>query len=179
MFLSHRFHGARVVLLASSVVLCAAFASAQDAPVYGRTRALDESRSQAEQQAEQTVSLSAEKLITLLQKETGLLLEVKKLLVRKAFEQGRILESKDLTDEALFRLMREDENIRVLATQEVMKRRYIQALPTEEERQREASPCVGSIPSTRESSTPETPDQTGNSSPKARKEDRYWSDEAR
>jgi len=166
-------------MLASLLILSTALMSAQDPPVYGRTRALAESHSQAEQQAEQTVSLSAEKLITLLQKETGLLLEVKKLLVRKAFEQGRILESKDLTDEALFRLMREDENIRVLATQEVMKRRYIQALPTEEERQREASPCVGSIPSTRESSTPETPDQTGNSSPKASKEDRYWSDEAR
>ena len=110
-------------MLASLLILSTALMSAQDPPVYGRTRALAESHSQAEQQAEQTVSLSAEKLITLLQKETGLLLEVKKLLVRKAFEQGRILESKDLTDEALFRLMREDENIRVLATQEVMKRR--------------------------------------------------------
>ena len=154
--------------------------SAQDLPIYGRTRAIDESRSQAEWQAEQTVSLSAEKLISLLQKETGLLLEVKKLLVRKAFDQGRILESKDLTDEALFRLLREDENIRVLATQEVMKRRYIQALPTREERQREASLCVSSIPSTQgESSTPETSDKTGNASPKPSKEDRYWSDQAR
>ena len=154
--------------------------SAQDLPIYGRTRAIDESRSQAEWQAEQTVSLSAEKLISLLQKETGLLLEVKKLLVRKAFDQGRILESKDLTDEALFRLLREDENIRVLATQEVMKRRYIQALPTREERQREASICVSSIPSTQgESSTPETSDKTGNASPKPSKEDRYWSDQAR
>src|ERR1700677_1993872 len=179
MFLPLRFPSAGAVMLASLLIRSTALMSAQDPPVYGRTGALAESHSQAEQQAEQTVSLSAEKLITLLQKETGLLLEVKKLLVRKAFEQGRILESKDLTDEALFRLMREDENIRVLATQEVMKRRYIQALPTEEERQREASPCVGSIPSTRESSTPETPDQTGNSSPKASKEDRYWSDEAR
>ncbi len=154
--------------------------SAQDLPIYGRTRAIDESRSQAEWQAEQTVSLSAEKLISLLQKETGLLLEVKKLLVRRAFDQGRILESKDLTDEALFRLLREDENIRVLATQEVMKRRYIQALPTREERQREASICVSSIPSTQgESSTPETSDKTGNASPKPSKEDRYWSDQAR
>jgi len=154
--------------------------SAQDLPIYGRTRAIDESRSQAEWQAEQTVSLSAEKLISLLQKETGLLLEVKKLLVRRAFDQGRILESKDLTDEALFRLLREDENIRVLATQEVMKRRYIQALPTREERQREASLCVSSIPSTQgESSTPETSDKTGNASPKPSKEDRYWSDQAR
>lgn len=58
---------------------------AQDSPVYGRTWALAESRSQAEQ----TVSLSAEKLIALPQKENGLLLEVKNLLVREAFRAGQ------------------------------------------------------------------------------------------
>jgi hypothetical protein len=138
MFLPTRFPSARAAILASFLVLCTALAAAQDSPVYGRTQALDESRSQAEERAEQTVSLSAEKLIALLQKETGLLLEVKKFLVRKAFEQGRILEPRDLTDEALFRLLREDETIRVLATQEVLKRRYIRALPTSEERQRQS-----------------------------------------
>src|SRR5208282_943348 len=171
-----KFPNATAALLASFLVLCSVLMSAQDLPVYGRTRALDESRSQAERQAEQTVSLSAEKLITLLQKETGLLLEVKKLLVRKAFEQGRILESKDLTDEALFRLLREDENIRVLATQEVSKRLYIQALPTREERQR-GSVVSGYSRSTKEeeSSTQGTPDKTRNTS----QEDRYWSDQER
>jgi protein involved in polysaccharide export with SLBB domain len=176
MFLSHRFHGARAVILASSVALCVAFASAQDVPVYGRTRALDESRSQAEQQAEQTVSLSAEKLIGILQKETGLLLEVKKLLVRKAFEQGRILEPKELTDEALFRLLREDENIRVLATQEVSKRLYIRALPTREERQRDLATRGRSITTKEEeSAAPTNPDKTRNTS----QEDRYWSNQDR
>src|ERR1700723_533474 len=136
-FLLNRSRIATTAVLISLLSLSVAIASAQDSPVYGRTRALDESRSQAEQQAEQTVSLSAEKLIGILQKETGLLLEVKKLLVRKAFEQGRILEPEELTDEALFRLLREDENIRVLATQEVSTRLYIRALPTREERQRE------------------------------------------
>src|SRR5580704_5254658 len=163
MSFERRFPGARAAILASLLIFSTALMSAQDSLVYGRTRALDESRSQAEKQAEQTVSLSAEKLIALLQKETGLLLEVKKLLVRRAFDQGRILDADDLTDDALFRLLREDENIRVLATQEVMKRRYIQALPTREERQREASLCVSSIPSTQgEGSTPETSDKTGN-----------------
>jgi hypothetical protein len=75
---SIRSHCARTAILASLLTLCAGFMSAQDSPVYGRTRALDESHSQAERQAEQMVSLSAEKLIALLQKETGLLLEVKK-----------------------------------------------------------------------------------------------------
>ncbi len=176
MFLSPRFPSARAAILACFLALCTALVCAQDSPVYGRTRALDESRSQAERQAEQTVSLSAEKLITLLQKETGLLLEVKKLLVRKAFEQGRILESRDLTDEALFRLLREDENIRVLATQEVSKRLYIRALPTRDERQRE-SLVSGYSRSTKEeeSSTPENAAKTRSTS----QEDRYWSDQER
>jgi protein involved in polysaccharide export with SLBB domain len=176
MLLLPRFPIARAAILASLLILCTAFVCAQDSPVYGRTRALDESRSQAERQAEQTVSLSAEKLIVLLQKETGLLLEVKKLLVRKAFEQGRILEPRDLTDEALFRLLREDENIRVLATQEVSRRLYIRALPTREERQRESAMSRGSLTTRQEeSSTPETQTKTRSTS----QEDRYWSDQER
>src|SRR5580704_14766705 len=167
---------AKAVILASWLAICTSLVSAQDSPVYGRTRALEESRSQAERQAEQTVSLSAERLITLLQNETGLLLEVKKLLVRKAFEQGRILEPEDLTDEALFRLLREDENIRVLATQEVSKRLYIRALPTPEERQRESVTGAHSI-TTGEEQTPTTanPDKTRPTS----QEERYWSDQER
>jgi len=176
MSLPCRFPSAGAAILASLLTLCTAVMSAQDSSVYGRTRALDQSHSQAERQAEQTVSLSAEKLITLLQKETGLLLEVKKLLVRKAFEQGRILESADLTDEALFRLLREDENIRVLATQEVSKRLYIRALPTQDERQRELVMGAHSITTGEEESpTTANPDKTRNKS----QEERYWSDQDR
>jgi protein involved in polysaccharide export with SLBB domain len=167
---------ARTAILASLLTLCAGFMPAQDSPVYGRTRALDESHSQAERQAEQMVSLSADKLIALLQKETGLLLEVKKLLVRKAFEQGRILEPTELTDEALFRLLREDENIRVLATQEVAKRMYIRALPTQDERRRELALHGPTMPAAQEAgSAPETPDKAHTPS----QEERYWSDQER
>jgi protein involved in polysaccharide export with SLBB domain len=176
MSLPCRFPSAGAAILASLLTLCTALMSAQDSSVYGRTRALDQSHSQAERQAEQTASLSAEKLITLLQKETGLLLEVKKLLVRKAFEQGRILESADLTDEALFRLLREDENIRVLATQEVSKRLYIRALPTQDERRRELDMGAHSITTGEEESpTTANPDKTRNTS----QEERYWSDQDR
>jgi protein involved in polysaccharide export with SLBB domain len=173
MFLPTRFPSARAAILASVLVLCTALAAAQDSPLYGRTRALDESRSQAEHQAEQTVSLSAEKLIALFQKETGLLLEVKKFLVRTAFEQGRILEPRDLTDEALFRLLREDETIRVLATQEVLKRRYIRALPTSEERQRQSTASGDSLSTREEGSS--TPVKTRIAS----QEEHYWSDQER
>ena len=47
-------------------------------------------KSRAEQEAEQRVALSADKIIDLLRQEPGLLLEAKRILVRKAYEQGRI-----------------------------------------------------------------------------------------
>lgn len=97
--------------------------------------AIDDSQSRAEREAEQMVSLSGAKIIALLQQETGLLLQVKKLLVRKAFEQGRVLDPEDLSDEALFRLIQEDQKIRVLITREIEDRYYIRAKPSSEERE--------------------------------------------
>jgi len=129
----------RVVALLLIPAICPITLPAQQMRASDYPAAADSRNSQAERQAEQMVSLSAEKLISLLQHETGLLLEVKKRLVRTAFEQGRILEPKDLTDEALFRLLREDGNVRVLATQEAVSRSYIRALPTRSERERESA----------------------------------------
>ena len=91
----------------------------------------------AEQKAEQLVSLSADKIITLLNDEPGLLLEVKKTLVRKAYEQGRIVNPEDLTDEALFRLISNDINIRVVVTREIENRMYVRAKPTRAELERD------------------------------------------
>jgi protein involved in polysaccharide export with SLBB domain len=102
-----------------------------------RTTALDVPESQAERAAEQLVSLSAEKIISLLQNETGLMLQVKRLLVRKAFEQGRLLDPEDLTDDALFTLIRQDYKVRVLATREIEQRYYVRARPTRQELDRD------------------------------------------
>ncbi|MGH9512045.1 MAG: SLBB domain-containing protein [Terriglobales bacterium] len=102
-----------------------------------RERAIAVSQSRAEEEAEQMVSLSAEDIIPILQKEPGLLLEVKKMLVRKAYEQGRILDPGDLTDEAIYSAVQRDENIRVLITQEIEDRQYIRVKPTKEELARE------------------------------------------
>jgi hypothetical protein len=93
----------------------------------------ERTRSRADQEAEQRVSLSADKIIEILRREPGLLLEVKKELARRAYAQGRILDGTDLTDEALFRLLREDNNIRVLATREIEDRHYVRAKPTPRE----------------------------------------------
>src|SRR5215470_7985122 len=98
-----------------------------------RTRALDDADSRAEREAQRLVSLPPEKIILLLQQEPGLFLEIKKMLVRKAYAQGRVLDSRELTDEAIFRLIRDDEDTRALVTQQIVDRGYVRAKPTREE----------------------------------------------
>lgn len=83
----------------------------------------------AEREAEQMVSLSADAIQQILQREPGLLLEVKKTLVRKAYEQGRLLDPNDLTDETLYALLQQDNNLRILATREIEARMYVRAKP--------------------------------------------------
>jgi len=110
---------------------------AQESTYADRTRAVDVLDSRGEEEAERTVSLSADKIIALLEHEPGLLLQVKKLLVRKAYEQGRVLDPNDLTDEALFRLIGKDETVRIVITQEIVDRGYVPVRPTWQEIQRE------------------------------------------
>jgi protein involved in polysaccharide export with SLBB domain len=110
---------------------------------YSHSSAIDQANSRAQQEAEQLVSLSPDNIISILRQEIGLLLQVKRAVVRKAFEQGRVVDPADLTDDGLFSLVREDENIRVLATREIEDRYYISAKPTKEELVR-SIPCRGS-----------------------------------
>jgi protein involved in polysaccharide export with SLBB domain len=90
-----------------------------------------------EREPEPTISLSATTITEILRREPGLLLEVKRLLVRKAYEQGRLLDPADLTDDALFQLLREDDNVRVLATEEIEKREYVRPKPTRREMEKD------------------------------------------
>src|SRR5215469_11402701 len=104
------------------------------------------SESRAQHEAEQMVSLSAEQIIPILQQQPALLLEVKKLLVRRAFDEGRVIESKELTDDAVFRVIAADENFRVLITQEIEDRGYIQLKPTRREiEQRERASMANAL----------------------------------
>ncbi len=119
-----------------TAIFPSSFAQEQTQVNSAQTTGINASR--AEQEAEQMVSLSAEDIITILRREQGLLLEVKKMLVRTAYEQGRILDPQDLTDEALYRVIARDENVRVLITQEIEDREYIRVKPTREELAREA-----------------------------------------
>ncbi|HZR67186.1 MAG TPA: SLBB domain-containing protein [Terriglobales bacterium] len=129
-------------------------------------------KSRAEQEAETQVALSPEKIIDLLRQEPGLLLQVKKMLVRKAYEQGRILDPEDLTDDALFLLLHEDHKICVLATQEIEDRAYVRAKPTleeiEQQKQLDARLGVTRTTSASETQKPET------TSAALSQEDAYW-----
>ncbi len=89
-----------------------------------------------------------------------------------AFEQGRLLDPADLTDDALFRSLREDENARILTTDEVEDRQYIRAKPTQEELQRTRAlqpPMMPQMPS------PTSP----TSAVKKSQEDAYWEQQER
>ena len=99
--------------------------------------AMDESESRAEQEAERLVSLPPERIVLLLEQEPGLFLEVKKMLVRLAYEQGRVVDPKELTDEAVFRMVGDDEEVRSLITKQIVDRGYVRAKPTREELQHE------------------------------------------
>ncbi len=145
---------------------------------YTPSTAIDQAHSRAEQEAEQMVSLSADKITELLQDEPGLLLQVKKVLVRKAFEQGRVLDPNDLTDDALFRLIREDQNVRVIATREIEDRSYIRALPTREELAKNL-PCRQPVLVGKDTKLPDQPDtkalQGSQGNPASQSQEKlYW-----
>jgi polysaccharide biosynthesis/export protein len=157
-------------------LLCSGRALAQQSTTQKyqpRTTALPDASSRAEQEAEQVVSLSAEKIISLLNDEPGLLLEVKKTIVRKAYEQGRILAPADLTDEALFRLIDNDINIRIIVTREIEDRQYVRAKPTREELEKERR--LVRYPLTSSPSAPAPQTQQTNPS----QEDTYWAEHDR
>jgi protein involved in polysaccharide export with SLBB domain len=164
-----------------AVLLCAglafsATAWSQQPATYSRSTAIDQANSRAEREAEQMVSLSADRILTILRQEPGLLLQVKKALVRKAFDQGRILDPNDLTDDALFSLIREDDNIRVIATREIVDRSYIKAKPTREEIARNL-PCRQPMPTGAEALAAKQPDQSAsnlNTKRSPSQEEQYW-----
>src|SRR5271168_4771795 len=123
-----------VVLLSASVRPGRMLAQADDKQASPRGSA---GAGPHERDPEPLVSLSAATIIDILLREPGLLLEVKRQLVRRAYEQGRLLDPADITDDALFQLLREDNNVRVLATQEIERREYVRAKPTRREMEKD------------------------------------------
>ncbi len=150
-----------VLIVLGSLPATAQSGDNQDRIYRNRNQAIEQERSRAAQAADELVSLSAEKIISILRNEIGLMLQVKKVLVQKAYEQGRIIDSQDLTDEAIFRTVRENENVRVIITREIEDRYYVRVKPRKEELQRgqvleslrkpgEAAATAGQLPATQE-----------------------------
>jgi polysaccharide biosynthesis/export protein len=147
---------------------------------YDRTRAVPLEKSRAEAEANQMVALSSEKIISLLTAEPGLLLKCKKLLVRTAFEQGRVLAQEDLTDDAVFQLIRDDQKVRSQFTREIEDRYYIRAKPTQEELEKNwMAGMVPLSPTGPGSPSPSSPStslagQISSLRPAPGQEDLYW-----
>jgi protein involved in polysaccharide export with SLBB domain len=168
-------HRPKMISLCLGLALSAA-AWGQQPAAYSRSTAIDQKNSRAEHEAEQMVSLSADRILFILRDEPGLLLQIKKALVRKAFEQGRILDPNDLTDDTLFTLIRQDDNIRVIATHEIVDRAYIKAKPTREELARDL-PCRQLMPNDTEVLAAKQPDQSASNTNTKRspsQEQEYW-----
>jgi protein involved in polysaccharide export with SLBB domain len=166
-------HARTIVCLCIWLAVCSAAWSQQEQLSYSKSTALEQKYSRAEQEAEKMVSLSADKIILLLREETGLLLQVKKALVRKAFEQGRVLDPSELTDDALFRLIREDDNVRVIATHEIVDRQYIRAKPTREELAKNL-PCKQPLLTSPEALSKQQDDLSKDTKQILTQEELYW-----
>jgi protein involved in polysaccharide export with SLBB domain len=121
-------------------LLAISAAGQQSSSYYDRKTAVNLPISRAEQEADQIVSLAPDTIISILRKEVGLMLQVKKAVVRKAFDQGRILNPAEISDDSLFTMIREDDSIRVVVTKEIVDRAYVRAKPTQEELRR-TPPC--------------------------------------
>jgi len=165
----------KVIALAAVLLGCSTAAWSQQrlSLSYSTNTTVDQAHSQAEQEADQIVALSADRIIAILDEEPGLLLEVKKAVVRKAFDQGRILAANDLSDDALYRLIREDQTVRVIATKELEDRQYIRAKPTRDELARNL-PCRAPIPTDKSNSAAS---ETGNhleAKQAINQEELYW-----
>jgi len=72
-------------------------------------------------------------IIDLLRKEPALALQIKKVLIKDALDQGRLLEQEDLTDVVLYDLIRREQTIRIIASKEIVARHYLDLKPTDEE----------------------------------------------
>src|SRR5690348_3133174 len=78
-------------------------------------------------------ALTSDVIIQLLQSQPALKLQVKRVLIQKALDQGRLLAEEDLGDTDLYALIRDDLNIRKIASDEIEKRHYLPLRPTDEE----------------------------------------------
>jgi len=93
-------------------------------------RALQQGRSAT---PDADAALSADVIVDLLRRQPALKLQVKRVLIQRALDQGRLLAEEDLGDTELFDLIRDQFTIRKIASDEIEKRHYLLLRPTDEE----------------------------------------------
>src|SRR6516164_11176158 len=71
------------------------------------------------------VAASADQILEVVNKEAGLMVELKRLLAQDAGASGQILEESDLTDSAVFERLQSDLRARVLATRLLQRYGYL------------------------------------------------------
>jgi protein involved in polysaccharide export with SLBB domain len=121
-------HPVAIYLLLTACLACSICAAAQTAD-----QTDDSTQKLLSTSPDQTPPLSADKIISLLHDDPELVLEVKNAVIAKSYEQGTLLDPQDLTDEALFRLVREDTRVRAIARHEIEKRDNFPAYPSADE----------------------------------------------
>jgi len=87
--------------------------------------------------ADISISIDPGKIIEILRREPGLTFAIKKMLADAALQEGRLLDDASFPDSTLYYLVQTDDNIRAMVTSELIKRRYIQVQPTEQEQEDE------------------------------------------
>ena len=128
------------ISLTAFIFLFSALSSAQSVDPYAEARDRDSAlqnyhaiQSQKNATPDSDAALTSDVIIQLLQAEPALKLQVKRVLIQKALDQGRLLAEEDLGDADLFRLIRDDLTIRRIASDEIEKRHYVALKPTDEE----------------------------------------------
>src|SRR5438445_9445273 len=71
------------------------------------------------------VAASADQILEVVNKEAGLMVELKRLLAQEAGISGQILEESDLTDVAVAERLRSDLHVRVMATRLLQRYGYL------------------------------------------------------
>src|SRR5437867_204163 len=71
------------------------------------------------------VAASADQILEVLNKEAGLMVELKRLLAQEAGISGQILEESDLTDVSIAERLRSDLHVRVMATRLLQRYGYL------------------------------------------------------
>ena len=116
-------HGKGCLFLIATVILLGAInvysqgSDPQRAPAYSAASTRREQTSDLAKKNLERVAASAAQLHTVLLRDSGILVELKRWVAKEATDNGQIVEDSDLTDQAIFDRLDRDLGFRSVATQ--------------------------------------------------------------